>query len=97
MEKYAVNKWIRVVLGAAVALIGYLLGVHWTDFLDARTAGVLVVVLGALQTVIAAIAPAAGEPVQSLRGAGLKGLVFTHKTVKDHASDIDALLKGGSR
>jgi hypothetical protein len=93
MEKVAVNKWIRVALGAAVALIGYLIGVHWTDFLDARTAGVLALVLGALQTVIAAIAPAAGDPVQSLRGTGLKGLVFTHKTVKNQSDGLDALLR----
>jgi hypothetical protein len=93
MEKLAVNKWIRVALGAAVALIGYLVGVHWTDYLDQRTAGVLALVLGALQTVIAAIAPAAGDPVQSLRGTGLKGLVFTHKTVKNQSDGLDALLR----
>lgn len=93
MEKYATNKWIRVALGAAVAVIGYLVGVHWTDYVDPRTAGVLALILGILQTAIAAISPGAGDPVTSLRGTGLKGLVFTHKTISPKANDIDAILK----
>lgn len=82
MEKYAVNKWIRFTLGAIVALVGYLVTVRWTDFFDNNTAGFIIVALGALQSIIAGIAPGAGEPVKSLRGMGLKGLVFTHQTVK---------------
>jgi hypothetical protein len=79
MEQLQVNKWIRLVLAAAQALLGFLATQHWASYVDAKTAGTIIIIIGAIQTVIAAIAPGPGVPVTSLRGTGLKGLVFTHK------------------
>jgi hypothetical protein len=79
MEQLVVNKWIKLLLGAAVAALGFLATQHWTDYVSANTAGVIAMAIGLLQTVIAAIAPAPGTPVVPLRGAGIRGLVFTHK------------------
>ena len=78
-DQLVVNKWIKLVLAAAQALLGFLAIHHWTSYVDAKTAGAIVMAIGALQAIIAIIGPAAGVPVVPLRGSGLKGLVFTHK------------------
>lgn len=54
------NKWLNFVLGLAVALAGYLGTVDWTT-LTPSNAGWIVVGLGAVKAILAAMQPPASQ------------------------------------
>jgi len=81
MEQLQTNKWVGVLLGVCTAALGALAATKWTDITTPQTAAFIVAGIGFVQTVLASIAPSAGKPVTPVRKGGLKGLIFSHKTV----------------
>jgi hypothetical protein len=82
MEQLQVNKWIRMVLGAATMLLAWLASYNWSDLVSAQTATFIVGGIGLVQTIIAGIAPGPKTPVAPVTKGGLKGLIFSHRSVK---------------
>jgi hypothetical protein len=68
-----VNKWIQFALAAFVALLGFASSFDWTTLVSAKTAGVIVGVIGVFKMLTNAIAPAPGETVAATDGA-----IITH-------------------
>jgi hypothetical protein len=81
MNQYATNKWVLFALGLGAAVLGFLAKFDWTSLLEAKTAGIVVGLIGIIQAGLAAISPSAGSQVQPTDSGSLKGLLFTHKAI----------------
>jgi hypothetical protein len=81
MPQVQVNKWVRLILTLLSGIMGLLAAYHWTDLVDARTAGLLVIGLSGIKGIIDLLAPPAGTPTAPVVGATSISLI-THKAVK---------------
>lgn len=67
-----VNKWIRMALSAAVAILGGLIAwatsYDWAKIMEPETAGKIVFILGVVKTLYAAFAPASGTATVPTNG-----------------------------
>lgn len=62
---FQVNKWVRMALAIAVALLGAFIGwaleYDWTKVVDVPTAGKIVAIIGIIKTLYVAFAPGSGS------------------------------------
>jgi hypothetical protein len=62
MPQVQVNKWVRFALTFLTGALGLLAAYNWTDLVDAKTAGLIIIAISAVKGVIDVIAPGAGVP-----------------------------------
>lgn len=67
------NKWIMLALNVLVMVVGYLATVNWNTYLPSD-AGSIVMALGAIKAVLAAIMPPASQSTITSTG----GTIVTH-------------------
>lgn len=67
------NKWIQFALAALVALLGFASSFDWTTLVSAKTAGVIVGVIGVFKMITNAMAPKTTQVIQPTGGT-----VVTH-------------------
>jgi hypothetical protein len=68
-----VNKWVQFALAALVAMLGFASSFDWTTLVSAKTAGVIVGIIGVFKMLTNAVAPAAGKTA-----AATDGTIITH-------------------
>jgi hypothetical protein len=68
-----VNKWVQFALAALVAMLGFASSFDWTTLVSAKTAGVIVGIIGVFKMLTNAVAPAAGQTA-----AATDGTIITH-------------------
>jgi hypothetical protein len=59
-EPVQVNKWIRFALTFVTGALGLLAAYHWTDLVDPKTAGLIVLGISGVKGIIDLMAPGAG-------------------------------------
>jgi len=62
MQQFQVNKYIRLALSFLIAIMGVAVAVDWTQFVNAKTAGTIVAVIGFVKMAYNAFAPGLGVP-----------------------------------
>jgi hypothetical protein len=68
-----VNKWVQFALAALVAMLGFASSFDWTTLVSAKTAGVIVGIIGVFKMLTNAVAPAAGKTATATEGT-----IITH-------------------
>ncbi|GAC1340044.1 MAG: hypothetical protein NVSMB26_28010 [Beijerinckiaceae bacterium] len=69
------NKWVQFALAALVALLGFASSFDWTTLVSAKSAGLIVGIVGVFKMLTNALAPASGQTASATKGA-----LVTHTT-----------------
>jgi flagellar biosynthesis protein FliP len=56
MKEVSTNKWIRFALSLATTILGFLAAYNWSQLVDAKTAGLIVMAIGIVKMIIDAVA-----------------------------------------
>jgi glycine cleavage system H lipoate-binding protein len=78
MEQVQVNKYVRLGLTILTGALGLLAAYNWSDLVDTKTAGLIVVAISAVKAIIDVLAPGAGVATQP---TGTSTSLITHKSV----------------
>jgi hypothetical protein len=78
MQQVQVNKYIRLALTIFTGVLGLLAAYNWSEIVDPKTAGLIVVAISAVKAIIDVLAPGAGVATQPV---GSSTSLITHKSV----------------
>jgi len=78
MPQVQVNKYIRLFLTVLTGALGILAAYNWTDLVDAKTAGLIIVGISGVKGIIDVIAPGAGVVTAP---TGSSASLVTHKAI----------------